>query len=139
MSLNLRRYYEVAAALAAVGVYTESYSIIDRIANALGSESVIRAMYENGRILESALRASKHGGDEWIKTTGEFILIKRKDVDPPYSIKGSLPNETTIRDFLEESSRDVTIARAVASYAMQLIALIMSRAQESGVTEEGRA
>lgn len=52
MSLNLRKYHDIAVALASVGLYTGSYSIIDRIANALGPESVIRAIYENGRILE---------------------------------------------------------------------------------------
>lgn len=126
-SLNLRKYHDIAVALASVGLYTESYSIIDRIANALGPESVIRAIYENGRILESALRAGKAGGDEWIRISEDNILVKRKDESEPYVIKGSLPSDDVLRSFLEESSRNITLARAVASYAMQLIASTMSR------------
>ena len=130
MSLNLRRYHDVAVALASVGLYTGSYSIIDRIANALGPESVIRAIYENGRILEAALRAGRAGGDEWIRATEDSILVKLKDESKPYVIRGSLPNDNVLREFLEESSRDITLARAVASYAMQLIASTMSRRME---------
>jgi len=130
MSLNLRKYHDIAVALASVGLYTGSYSIIDRIANALGYESVIRAVYENGRILESALRAGRTGGDEWVKLSEDSILIKRKDESKPYIVRGSLPSENALREFLEESSRDITLARAVASYAMQLIASTMSRKVE---------
>lgn len=131
MSLNLRKYREVAIALASVGVYTQSYSIVDRIANALGPESVIRAIYENGRILESALRSARSGGDEWIKISEDCILIKRKDETKPRAIRGSLPSEASLREFIEESSRDITVARAVASYAMQLIASTVAQSQES--------
>ena len=130
MSLNLRRYHDVAVALAVVGVYTESYSIIDRIANALGPESVIRAIYENGRILESALRAGRSGDEEWIRISGDVILVKRKNEQRPYAIKGTLPSENVLREFLEESSKDITLARAVASYAMQLIASTISKSVE---------
>lgn len=130
MSLNLRRYHDVAVALAVVGVYTESYSIIDRIANALGPESVIRAIYENGRILESALRAGRSGGEEWIRISGDVLLVKRKNEQRPYAIKGTLPSENVLREFLEESSKDITLARAVASYAMQLIASTISKSVE---------
>jgi CRISPR type I-A-associated protein Csa5 len=130
MSLSLRRYRDVAVALASVGLYTGSYSIIDRIANALGPESVIRAIYENGRILEAALRAGRAGGDEWIRATEDSILVKLKDESKPYVIRGSLPSDDVLREFLEESSRDITLARAVASYAMQLIASTMSRRAE---------
>jgi CRISPR type I-A-associated protein Csa5 len=130
MSLNLRKYHDIAVALASIGLYTGSYSIIDRIANALGPESVIRAVYENGRILESALRAGKTGSDEWIRTSEDRILIKRRDEPEPYAIRGSLPSDSILREFLEESSRDITLARAVASYAMQLIASSMSRRLE---------
>jgi hypothetical protein len=45
-------------------------------------------------------------------------------------IRGSLPSDDVLREFLEESSRDITLARAVASYAMQLIASTMSRRAE---------
>jgi len=130
MSLNLRKYHDIAVALASVGLYTGSYSIIDRIANALGPESVIRAVYENGRILESALRAGRTGSDEWIKASEDRILVKRKNESEPYTIKGFLPSDNILREFLEESSRDITLARAVASYAMQLIASTMSRKVE---------
>jgi len=130
MSLNLRKYHDVAVALASVGLYTGSYSIIDRIANALGPESVIRAIYENGRILEAALRAGRAGSDEWIRATEDNILVKLKDEPEPYVIRGSLPSDNVLMEFLEESSRDITLARAVASYAMQLIASTMSRRAE---------
>lgn len=133
MSLNLRKYRDIAIALALVGVYTESYSIIDRIANALGPESVIRAIYENGRILESALRAARSGGDEWIRISEGCILVKRKNESEPYTIMGSLPSEASLREFIEESSKDITIARAVASYAMQLIASTMAQSQKNQV------
>lgn len=130
MSLNLRKYHDIAVALASVGLYTGSYSIIDRIANALGPESVIRAIYENGRILEAALRAGRTGGNEWIKVTENGIMVKLKDESRPYVIMGSLPSDNILREFLEESSKDITLARAVASYAMQLIASTMSRRVE---------
>ncbi|MCL7389612.1 MAG: hypothetical protein LZ173_06740, partial [Thaumarchaeota archaeon] len=99
MSLSLRRYRDVAVALASVGLYTGSYSIIDRIANALGPESVIRAIYENGRILEAALRAGRAGGDEWIRATEDSILVKLKDESKPYVIRGSLPSDDVLREF----------------------------------------
>jgi len=130
VSLNLRKYHDIAVALASVGLYTGSYSIIDRIANALGPESVIRAIYENGRILEAALRAGRTGGNEWIKVTENGIMVKLKDESRPYVIMGSLPSDNILREFLEESSKDITLARAVASYAMQLIASTMSRKVE---------
>jgi CRISPR type I-A-associated protein Csa5 len=130
VSLNLRKYHDIAVALASVGLYTGSYSIIDRIANALGPESVIRAIYENGRILEAALRAGRTGGNEWIKVTENGIMVKLKDESRPYVIMGSLPSDNILREFLEESSKDITLARAVASYAMQLIASTMSRRVE---------
>jgi CRISPR type I-A-associated protein Csa5 len=125
--MNLRKYHEIAAVLAAVGLYSGSYSIIDRIANALGPESVVRAIYENGRILETALRAGKTDGDEWIKIAEDSIQVKVKSEPGPYTIRGSLPAEMTVREFLEESSRDIGLARAIASYAMQLVASAMSR------------
>ena len=135
--MDLNKYRHVAVALASVGVFTESYAIIDRIANALGSESVIRAIYENGRILESALRSARSGGDEWIRPSEEYVLVKRKDRSTPYRIRGSLPSDFLLREFLEESSKNITLARAVASYAMQLIASIISqevRSERKGET-----
>ncbi|MEM0010280.1 MAG: hypothetical protein QXT84_01155 [Candidatus Bathyarchaeia archaeon] len=131
MSLNLERYREVAVALASVGIYTESYSIIDRIANALGPESVIRAIYENGRILESALRSARSGGNEWIKLLEDRVLVKRKNEVEVYEIKGSLPSESILREFIEESSRNITIARAIASYAMHIIASTIAKSRET--------
>ncbi|MCF8884321.1 MAG: type I-A CRISPR-associated protein Csa5 [Nitrososphaerota archaeon] len=137
MSLNIRKYHEVAVALASVGIYTGSYSIIDRIANALGPESVIRAIYENGRILESALRASKSSKDEWIRISENSVIVKRKDEEKAYVIRGSLPTELVLREFLEESSKNITIGRAVASYAMHLIASAVSHRAESESEKEG--
>lgn len=137
MSFSLKRYHEIAVALASVGIYTGSYSIIDRIANALGPESVIRAIYENGRILESALRATKSSKDEWIKITEDSVVIKKKDEFREYVIKGSLPSEAILREFLEESSRNITISRAVASYAMHLIASAISRKTEGELGKGG--
>jgi len=123
---SLYKYEPIAVALASVSVLTESFSIIDRIANALSYESVVKAIYESGRILESAIRSGISEGEEWIKQSNNEVLIKRKNKDIIYKIHGKLPDETIVREFLE-AAKDVRIARVVASYAMNIAASCLTR------------
>mgnify|MGYP000554197229 CR=1 FL=1 len=130
---SLRKYEPIAVALASVSVLTGSFSIIDRIANALSHESVVKAMYENGRILEMAIRSGASGGQEWIKQAEDKVLVKKveRERERFYEIRGKLPDESVIREFLE-ASRDVKVARAVASYAANIVASCTSKARSAG-------
>jgi len=125
--VDIKQHRGIACSLAAVSLASGSYSIIDRIANALSEDSVIRAIYENSRILENLIRRYKESrGLEGVaeKTEGDKreIIVKLKDRKEPFIIHGYLASEEQVRKFIEESSRDIGIARAVASYAMSMVA-----------------
>jgi len=135
MSLDLRKYRGIATSLAVVGIASKSYSLIDRVANALSSDSVSRAIYENCRILENLLRRNLDTeGEEGIheerykKDGKELTQVKiiLKD-EPPSSINGYLADDEQVKNFLEDTSRDIRIARGVASYAMSMIAATLSK------------
>jgi CRISPR type I-A-associated protein Csa5 len=143
MSLDLKKYRGVATSLAAVGIASRSYSIIDRIANALSYDSVSRALYENSRILENLLRR----GIETERTEGIFeephkdkkdlkvvkIISKKDNTRVVDTVSGYLADDEQIKNFLEDTSKNIRIARSVASYAMSMIASALSKREEKEV------
>lgn len=135
-ALDLSKYRGVATSLAVVCIASKSYSIIDRVANALSVDSVSRAIYENARILENLLRRySESGGNQGVweekadskeRTLTKVRVALQSGEYHEYYVNGFLANEEQVRKFLEDVSRDIRLARSVASYAMSMVASAVS-------------
>ncbi len=130
-SIELLKHKGIATSLAVVCVASKSYSIIDRVANALSIDSISRAMYENARILENLIRQEKISEEKVKKDEKEFtkvkVIVEKGGAKEEYFVDGYLANNEHVRSFLEEASRDVGLARSVASYAMSMVASAVSK------------
>jgi CRISPR type I-A-associated protein Csa5 len=113
---------EVANALAAYTLATRSYTVLDRLANAISIDAVIKAIYELNRSLDVIIRNSKE--DQAISyNEGRIIINGRWGNDTrKFTIKGNLPNEYEYQSFLEKASKDIMVARSTAAYASSIIA-----------------
>jgi CRISPR type I-A-associated protein Csa5 len=131
MSVDNQRiiYDDVARTIASVAIALGSYSLVDRLANALSSDAVYRAIYELSRNLD----AMKTGSDTSIKQVEREgkryieIVARNKGI---FRLFGGLAAPSRMQEFLEESNRDIRIPRSVAAYAMYLAA--SSRPEEVG-------
>jgi len=136
-TLDLSKYRGIATSLAAVCLASKSYSIIDRVANALSIDSVSRAIYENARILENLVRSyiesnGAQGIHEEKREDGLTVVrVIPKKGETPYMVNGYLANEEQIRVFLEDTAKDIRLARSVASYAMSMVAASLSQQSQS--------
>lgn len=135
--IELSKYRGVATSLAVVCVASGSYSVIDRVANALSIDSISRAIYENARILENLLRRYRDSGgrqgvcEEKFESGGRELTRVRVILDEgEYLVDGYLADNEQVRAFLEDASRDVRLARSVASYAMSMVASCLSAASK---------
>jgi CRISPR-associated protein (Cas_Csa5). len=124
---------EVANALAAYTLATRSYTVLDRLANAISADAVIKAIYELNRSLDVIIRNSKE--DQAIyyneNENDRSITIKGRwgnDIRE-FTIKGYLPDEYKYKSFLEEASKDIMVARSTAAYASSIIASQIARAE----------
>jgi len=139
-SQGITKYEDVARTIASVAMSLGSYSLIDRLANALSPDAVYRAIYETSRNLDAMAKA---GGETYIRQVEEdtkegkryTIKIAVKG-GRTYQLFGSLATASRVRDFLEESSRDIRIARSVASYAMYLAAREVVRSEAKEVSKQ---
>ncbi|MEM3449917.1 MAG: type I-A CRISPR-associated protein Csa5 [Nitrososphaerota archaeon] len=116
---------DVSRIFAAVTIATGSYSLIDRVSNALTPDPVNRAIYDLSRNLEALSR----GGETYIKQIEKesggkkhaIIEIKPKD-GAAKTLWGYLARPERLREFQKAVESNITIARKVAAYAMYLVA-----------------
>ncbi len=130
MSRSELIHKEIANALASYTLATRSYTILDRLANAISIDAVTKAIYELGRSLDVIIRNQKE--DQAILYSNENkITIRGRwgDGIATFTIYGRLPNEYNYSSFLEEASKDIMVVRETAAYASAIIASQASRAQ----------
>jgi CRISPR type I-A-associated protein Csa5 len=115
-------YWKLANALAAVVLASRSYTILDRLANAISRDAVAKAVYELGRNLEVIIRNPKD--DQAIQLHDEFIEVTLKWGDTPATVKirGLLPEPRDYEEFLNAAASDIHVARYTAAYASGLVA-----------------
>ncbi len=132
---------ETANALAAYTLATRSYTVLDRLANAISVDAVSKAIYELCRSLDVVIRTSKE--DQAISYNesegkGRIIIRSRWGNDvKDFTINGRLPNEYEYKSFLEQASKDIMVARSTAAYASSIIATQVSRAERASQEQEG--
>jgi CRISPR type I-A-associated protein Csa5 len=128
---------EIANALAAYTLATRSYTVLDRLANAISADAVTKAIYELGRSLDVIIRTSKD--DQSISYTGNNIKINGRwgNHVKEFEIRGSLPNEYEYKSFLEQASKDIIVARSTAAYASSIIASQVSGADRRTRSDQG--
>jgi CRISPR type I-A-associated protein Csa5 len=118
-------YKGVAALLASASLITGSPTLIDRVANALSVDSVIKSINDALRVVESYQKSGKENITE--KDGRTEITIDREQ----YPLFAKLCTTEQLREFLEDVQRDIRIARAVAALAESLI-LDARRVQPEG-------
>ncbi len=126
---NIHR--NIANALAAYTLATRSYTVLDRLANAISADAVCKAIYELGRSLDVIIRNSKE--DQAISyDEKKDITIKRGG--NKFTIKGCLPNEYEYKSFLDQAIKDIIVARGTAAYAAALIARASGAEKDQNVS-----
>jgi len=134
----LKKYRDIAVLLSAVSLYSEAYSLVDRLANALSPEVVGKVIYEATRNLDTLIRRGESGvgvfeeekdGKSFVK-----VVIEKGGKLEEYVIPGKLPNYYLIEEFLEEAKKDISIARSTAALAMSIVA----KAHASKTLEGGK-
>ncbi len=135
---NIHR--KIANALAAYTLATRSYTILDRLANAISADAVIKAIYELGRSLDVIMRNSKDDQAIFYNEGKNNIIIKSRwgsDVKT-FEIRDSLPTEYEYKIFLEQASKDIIVARSTAAYASSIIASQVSRTDRGSRSEQDK-
>ena len=110
----------VATLLAAVVVSTQSYSITDRLSNALSPEAVSKGIYEALRIFESMERrgiVEKNKEEEGVSVYIKDETGKEREI----MVKGWMPTSRDISRLLEESEKDPVLARDLAAIAISKV------------------
>lgn len=118
----LKEYRSVACTLAAVSIYLGSYSLIDRMSNALSSDSVNRVIYEMSRILNSVSKEEKPKIRSYSDNNRSVVAVIKDDENKEYKIYGEIADSSELESFLEEVEKSPHIARSLASLAMYLAA-----------------
>jgi len=124
-SLNsLKEFESVAVLLASVSIQSQSYSLIDRLANALSSDVVGKVLYEASRNLDTMVRRGNVKIEEKIEGDKRItrVLIYPEPGATPIEIRGRLPDQNTIEKFIEAAYKDINIARNIAAIAMNIVA-----------------
>jgi CRISPR type I-A-associated protein Csa5 len=123
-------YKTVANSLAILTIATQGYTHLDRLANALNPQTVAKVIYDVERSVSALL--SRKAKD--IKIVKEKVKKKDKEYTSlqlitDFAGEGSrtydfygLPKDDDIYRFIEESTKDLNIARKVAAYAISLVA-----------------
>ncbi|MEN3053082.1 MAG: type I-A CRISPR-associated protein Csa5 [Candidatus Methanosuratincola petrocarbonis] len=117
----LKEYRSVASTLAAVSTYLGSYSLIDRMSNALSPDSANRVIYEMSRILNSVSKEKEQKIRPYNENNKRGILVIREDGNK-FFIGGDLAETSEIELFLEDVEKNPHIARSLAALAMYLSA-----------------
>lgn len=126
----LKEYRSVASTLAAVSTHLGSYSLIDRMSNALSPDSVYKAIYEMSRILNSVIKEEEPKIKPSYESNKERILVDREG--KKFIIDGKLAETSEIERFLEDVEKNPRIARSLASLAMYLSAMAQIKKGEQG-------
>ncbi len=120
----------VANALGVAALYAGSPSVIDRMANAINMEAVLRAFYDAERIISVGLGR----GDIVVSRDEEGRAVIRVG---GHTVYGNLPRPEDFEMFVEAVRRDFSVARRVASRAI----IIYNRAVRTGggsVAQQGQ-
>lgn len=117
----LKEYRSVASTLAAVATYLGSYSLIDRMSNALSADSVNRVIYEMSRILNSVSKEQNPKIRPYKDEKRQGILVINED-EKEFLIDGNIAETSELELFLEDAEKNPHIARSLASLAMYLSA-----------------
>lgn len=118
----LKEYRSVASTLAAVATYLGSYSLIDRMSNALSADSVNRVIYEMSRILNSVSKDENPKIRQCKDEKKQGILVIKESDGREYFIDGNIAETSELELFLEDAEKNPHIARSLASLAMYLSA-----------------
>ncbi|AWR95232.1 type I-A CRISPR-associated protein Csa5 [Acidianus brierleyi] len=106
----------IANLLATSSLYTDSPTLIDRIANALSKEAITKVLNDSQRIIESGI--SK--GDIFQNKKDDHPIISIKG-EKMLSIYGYLPTTSDIENFLLEVEKDIYNARKAGAIAMSIV------------------
>jgi len=107
----------VSLLLAGASLITGSPTLIDRVANALSVDSVIKSVNDALRVIES-FQKNKSEKNELIESVDKTIL---KIDGEQYVLSATLCTSTQLQEFFKEAESDIRIARAVAALAESLI------------------
>jgi|ECHhosMinimDraft_1075155.scaffolds.fasta_scaffold00899_6 CRISPR type I-A-associated protein Csa5 len=108
----------VSLLLASASLITGSPTLIDRVANALTIDSVIKSINDALRVVESFQKNSSEVNG--IKETQDRKTILKVD-GKTFIFPATLSSTRQVQDFFIEAEKDVRIARAVAALAEALI------------------
>ena len=106
----------IATLLASVMLQSNTYSLADRLSNALSVEAVIKAVYEAYRSFDTLER------HQIIIKTDDGVKVFAEDGErKEYLVRGWLPSALDIEKFIEAAKKDPTIARDLATLAMSKV------------------
>jgi CRISPR type I-A-associated protein Csa5 len=108
----------VSLLLASASLITGSPTLIDRVANALTIDSVIKSINDALRVVESFQKNSSEVNG--IMETQDRKTILKVD-GKTFIFPATLSSTRQVQDFFIEAEKDVRIARAVAALAEALI------------------
>jgi len=108
----------VSLLLASASLITGSPTLIDRVANALTIDSVIKSINDALRVVESFQKNSSEVNG--IKETQDRKTILKVD-GKTFIFPATLSSTRQVQDFFIEAEKDIRIARAVAALAEALI------------------
>lgn len=126
----LKEYRSVASTLAAVSTYLGSYSLIDRMSNALSPDSAYKVIYEMSRILNAILKEESPRIKYSNESNKDRILVYKDNKE--FTIDGRLAETSELELFLEDMEKNPHIARSLASLAMYLSAMAKIKKSEGG-------
>jgi CRISPR type I-A-associated protein Csa5 len=115
--LQVGKFRGVSLLLAGASLITGSPTLIDRVANALSVDSVIKSVNDALRVIES-FQKNKSEKNELIESSDKTIL---KIDGEQYVLSATLCTSTQLQEFFKEAESDIRIARAVAALAESLI------------------
>lgn len=120
----IKEYRSVASTLAAVSTYLGSYSLIDRMSNALSPDAVNRVIYEMSRILNSVTKEEVPKITPYNENNRRGIRVVKEEGETAKEIiiDGEIAETSQLELFLEEVEKNPHIARSLASLAMYLSA-----------------
>lgn len=119
----------VSLLLAGASLITGSPTLIDRVANALTMDSVIKSVNDALRLVESFQKNSSEING--ITETQDRKTILKVDGDA-FILPATLSSTRQVQDFFIESEKDIRIARAVAALAEALIVDARRSGKEGG-------
>jgi CRISPR type I-A-associated protein Csa5 len=119
------RFKSVANSLAMLTIASEGYTHLDRLANALSPETISRVIFDAQRSMSALLSRNdvevEHKEDDKKRPYLQLTTRFKGESEKTYKFYG-MPREEDTRKFLEEATKDLTIARKVAAYAVSIVA-----------------